>query len=194
MCIGLNCLFADLGNELFQYWVDRAHALKVRVPTAELMAQARTLLALGKATYERWKAADGRINHVHFPKAITYTWLARWRRQYGLTYRSVTLVYKVSKEVAQRRYGVLWSNCLRLRILHEKLFGPNLLRFVNVDEKPLWFNSLEGRKILTHRGKRQVECKGHQGKQHQRWTGMTVCASWDWPTDPRPMPLCWNRV
>ena len=50
--------FADLGTELFQFWVDRAHALKVRVPTAELMTQARTLLALGKATYEQWKAAD----------------------------------------------------------------------------------------------------------------------------------------
>ena len=109
----------ELGNELFQFCVDRAQTLKVRVPTAELLTQARTLLALGKAKYEEWKSADSRTDPIRFPEAIDYMWLFRWRRQNGLTFRSVTLTYKVSWKVARKRYGGLWRNCLRLLFLHK---------------------------------------------------------------------------
>ena len=82
---------------------------------------------------------------------------------------------------------------LVMRFLHEALFGPGLLRFVNVDEKPFWFNALHGKKVLAHRGQREVRINEAAGKRHERWSGFTVCASWAWEEDTRPMPDCWQR-
>ena len=104
------------------------------------------------------------------------------------------MVYKVSWEKARFRFGVMFGNIIRMRVLHELLFGPGRLRFVNIDEKPFWINALCGCKVLARRGQRDVFIKEAAGKRHERWSGMSVAASWEWSTDARPMPSCWGRT
>jgi hypothetical protein len=90
-------------------------------------------------------------------------------------YRHVTLVYKVSRPVPKSRLGVLWRNAIRLRYLHELSFGPDLLRFRAYDQKPLWHNSLSGRRTLACMGTREVEVRENHAASRQRFTAMTKC-------------------
>ena len=107
------------------------------MPSTELLQHASYLLKIGKAEYERALAAGENPELVEFMKEVTYVWLYRWRRQWGLTWRSVTLVHKVSQEKAIKRFKVYWYNVLAMRFFHQALFGPGKLRFLSVDEKTL---------------------------------------------------------
>ena len=51
-----------------------------------------------------------------------YQYLQRWRCKYGITYRTVSLRYKCCRSVLKERLLVFWSNVLRVRILHQRLF------------------------------------------------------------------------
>ena len=130
---GRHDILPELGAELFQYFIDRVQ-LKVRVPSGDLLGYAQQLLELAKKAHEAERAASPETPQVQFPN-LNYVWLARWRKQHGLTFRTVNLVYKVSWPKACSRYGVLWRNCLRLRFFHEKLFGEGKLRFINIDQQ-----------------------------------------------------------
>ena len=171
--------FPELSVELFQYWVDKAQTLKARVPSTDLLEHANVLLKVAKEAYARLLAAGEAVEEIDFMEEITYVWLFRWRRQWGLTWRTVTLVYKVSWVKARTRFGVYWHNIFVARIWHEDLFGPGRLRFLNVDEKPFWFNALEKGRVLARRGQREVRVMEAAGKRHERWSGMTVAPGWE---------------
>ena len=177
----------ELSAELFQYWVDRAETIKARVPSPDLCAHAAVLLSVMKEAYDLAVAEGREPGGRDLPEYIGYVWLHRWRNQWGLTWRTVTLVYKVSWVKARHRHGVLWVNIIYMRCVHEELVGPGLLRFVAVDEKPFWFNALYRTLVLARRGQRDVQIREAAGKRHERCSGMSVCASWDWVNDERPM-------
>ena len=67
--------------------------------------------------------------------------MQRWRRAYGVTYRTVNLRYKLSRSKRMLRLRVFWSNILRVRLLHECLYGKDGIDFVSMDQKPLYFNT-----------------------------------------------------
>ena len=55
-----------------------------------------------------------------------------------MSWRTVNLRYKVSAAKRDARLRIYWCNTLRVRVLHRALFGEERLRFVGLDQKPLW--------------------------------------------------------
>ena len=84
--------------------------------------------------------------------ALDASWLRRWRRRFGVSYRSVNLRYKISKAKRAARIRVFWSNCMGLCILREHLFGPGKLRFIGFDQKPMWLNAAHAPQTLALTG------------------------------------------
>jgi len=131
---GRRAKLPDLSNEFVQYWVDRAEDLKAHVPSSDLLQHANHLLSCAREAHARMSSEGIELELVDSPKGIAYVWLYRWRKEWGLTHRSVTLVCKASWPIARKRYGVMWRNCFRMRFLHSFLYGAGLLRFLNMDE------------------------------------------------------------
>jgi hypothetical protein len=69
--------------------------------------------------------------------------------------------------------GIFWRNIIRLRVLHECLFGPDNLRFRCYDQKPLWFNACGGSKTLAIVGTRDVEVRDNVHATRMRLTSMS---------------------
>ena len=109
---------------------------------------------------------------------ISVNWVSRWRRFYGVSYRTVNLRYKISQTKRLARLKVFWSNIMRVRLLHECLFDVDGWDFVSMDQKPLYFNSLLSSKTLAPRGARKVPVKESVADSRERFTVMTSCPSW----------------
>lgn len=168
----------DLSHELFQWWVDMSVTLQARVSSESTMRQAEII----RGDAERF-IAECDENGVALPPAartlpkLSWVWLHRWRKEWGLTPQTVNAKYKVSFEKVVMRLGVLWRNATRLLVLHETLFGPGKLTFASIDEKPFWFNALGGNKVWAQRGARKRAVKEKRTAMLERWTGMTICYS-----------------
>ena len=109
--------------------------------------------------------------------ALSWTWIHRWRKEWGLTPQTVNAKYTVSYEKVVKRLGVTWRSAVRLVVLHEVLFGPGRLTFASIDEKPYWFNSIDGQKVWAQRGTKRRRVKETRAAMLERWTGMTACYS-----------------
>ena len=66
-------------------------------------------------------------------------------------------------------------------VLHEELFGPDLLIFMSMDEKPFWFNAIGGAKIWARRGAKKKHVREKRQDMLERWTGMSACYSKELP-------------
>ena len=128
----------------------------------------------------RMRSANGHADVGAEPKlpAINHCWVHRWRRAYGVTFRTVNLRYKISQSKRLLRLRVFWSNILRVRLLHECLFGRDGVDFVCMDQKPLYFNSSLACKTLAPRGSRKVALKESVADSRERFTLMSSCPSW----------------
>ena len=67
--------------------------------------------------------------------------LGRWRREWGLTKRAATIVYKVPWKDVVTRVGIGLRNNIRVRVLWERMFPGVPFRVITFDQKPVWFNS-----------------------------------------------------
>lgn len=132
----------------------------MRISGTMVLAQAealkRDLLELHHLRVERGEADP--TMPPQLPK-LNAVWLLRWRRKYGVSSRAVNLRYKVSAAKRDSRIRILWCNVSRLRALHEALFGEGKLRFVGLDQKPLWFKSSRDSKTLAVKGTKRVAVK-----------------------------------
>ena len=150
----------DLGEELFQWWVDMAETLRSRVPSSSLLAQASVIVEDARR-YRELSAERGEpLSKCQLPcfswdSRSATTWLCRWRKQFDLTPQTVNAKYKVSFAKRERRIGVAWRNACRLLVLHEEMFGPGLLVFMSLDEKPFYFNAIGAEKIWARRGSKK---------------------------------------
>ena len=79
----------ELGFELFQWLVDTVDNLKCRIYGWMLMMQARIIIK----DIERF--AEDRGVPADIPIIEGSGWLSRWRKEWGVCVRAVTLVYKV---------------------------------------------------------------------------------------------------
>ena len=113
---------------------------------------------------------DSRVDTL--PK-IDLSWVQRWRKRHGVSWRCRTVCYKVSRAKLKARLGVLWRNCIRLLALHRHFFGAGRLRFRSYDQKPMWFCSTGGAKTLAMRGAQDVEIRENCHSARCRFTAMT---------------------
>ena len=75
---------------------------------------------------------------------------------------------------------------MRLRLLHEALFGRNKLSFVGYDQKPVYLNTSSASKTFSIRGSKKVAVKECVAASRERFTVMTHCQSWP---SAQPPPL-----
>ena len=142
-----------IGEELWSWFVDRLNTCPSRIGTQLLIDQADII---STDLYEEWmvRKAHGHADSTCPPDlpAINTCWVHRWRRAYGVTYRTVNLRYKLSHSKRLLRLRVFWSNILRVRLLHEALYGRDGIEFVSMDQQPLYFNSSLAEKTIAPRG------------------------------------------
>ena len=125
------------------------------------------------------------VNLLKLPK-IDANYVSRWRRAFGVTWRTVNLRYKISHAKRKHRLCIFWSNVMRLRLFHEALFGINKLRFVGYDQKPFYFNTSIPSRTFSIRGCTKVAVKECVAASRERFTVMTHCQPWP---SPQPPPL-----
>ena len=170
---------AVLWEELWAWYVDRLRTCPGRIGTQLLVDQATVI---SSDIFDEWRmrSANGHADSRAEPKlpVITPGWVDRWRRAYGVTFRTVNLRYKISHSKRLLRLRVFWSNILRVRLLHECLFGRDGVDFVCMDQKPLYFNSSLACKTLAPRGAKKVNVKESMADSRERFTLMSSCPSW----------------
>ena len=168
-----------IGEELWFWFVARLSACQARVGTQLLIDQANVVSA---DLYDDWlvRSAQGHADANSPPQlpVLNPVWVQRWRRAYGVTFRTVNLRYKISASKRMLRLRIFWSNVLRVRLLHECLHGRDGIDFVSMDQKPLYFNSSLACKTLAPRGTRKVAIKESVAASRERFTLMTSCVSW----------------
>ena len=173
---GRRSKLVDLSHELFNWWVDMAETLQARVPTVALLAQAKVILHDAKQLVRECEERGEVPPWVDEP-SLDYVWICRWRKQWNLTKQSVNCKYKVAFSKKVMRMGVTWRNSTRLLALHAKLFGPDRLTFVSVDEKPFRFNACGEDQIWARRGATKKRVREKRVALLERWTGITACYS-----------------
>ena len=170
---------AELGEELWHWFVDRINTVQARITSSLLLAQAeairRDLIEL-----HYLKVEQGRADSATPPRLpqLDKVWVRRWRASFGISFRTVNLRYKVSAAKRDSRLRINWCNTLRLRVLHRALFGEDRLRFVGLDQKPLWFNTSHASKTLALRGAARVSVKENTAASRERFTILTNVLSW----------------
>jgi hypothetical protein len=173
---GRDPLAKDVRDELFQWFIDTILNVKGRLPASVLIQQAK-LLGNDILRFHAFEVENGRASpDAPLPKLPQFNnqWLLRWRKSYGISWRTCNLHYKCSREVLRKRLGIFWCNVLKVRWLHLFLFGPGaFLRFIDCDEKPLWFTSSALQKTLAVRGAAQVSVKENIPATRDRFTAMT---------------------
>ena len=153
----------ELYEELWHWFVDQLATVKSRIGSRLLEDQAALL---NNDMLDRWMALAeaGETDPDKVPKLpkINNKWVQRWRRRCGVSARTVNLRYKVSAEKRRERVRVFWCNAIRVRALHEALFGPGRLRFLGFDQKPMYFNSCHGKKNSCPPGVRSSSVQGER--------------------------------
>ena len=125
---------------------------------------------------------------------INRNFIARWRKRYGVSYRSVNLRYKIPRKTYLRykiprktflsRLQVFWSNCIILRKLFELMCPGQVLHWVGFDQKPLWFNAISGECGYGFKGQDKTSVAENVSASRVRFTAMTRVQ--DWITDEPP--------
>ena len=119
---GRRVLCPIISEELWSWFVDRLKKCPARVGTQLLIDQANLVSA---DVYDDWlvRRAQCQADATCPPTLpeITSNWVQRWRKAYGVTFRTVNLRYKISQSKRLHRLRVFWSNVLRVRLLHECL-------------------------------------------------------------------------
>ena len=124
----------ELGYELFQWTVDTINNLKSRLFGWMLTEQARII----KQDIETYCEAHGVPCKL---PVVGSGFLHRWRLEWGITQRAVTIVYKVPWKDVVTRVGIGLRNNIRVRVLWERMFPGVPFRVITFDQKPVWFNS-----------------------------------------------------
>ena len=164
--------------------------MKGRIPSFLLLDAAQTFAEDLRRLHEE-AIAHGRVpvhTWLELPALCGnagYQYLQRWRSKYGITYRTVSLRYKCARSVLLERLLVFWSNVLRVRILHQRLFErgaePRQLCIEGFDQKPLWFTACLEERTFHFKGMKKVAVKENVPLSRSRFTAMTRCT---WPEPP----------
>ena len=113
--------------------------------------------------------------------SLSYGWLRRWRRLFGVSARLANLRFKAPRRVIKERLRVFWCNVIRVRMLHHLCEPGGQLAIEGFDQKPLWFTASSLEKTHALKGFRKVPVKENVPATRSRFTAMTRCR---WPEPP----------
>ena len=168
-----------LSDELWAWFVDHIANVPGRVNSNTILGWANVLCHdMRELWQKRVEVGDADPAVPPALPKLNRVFVMRWRKAYGISWRTVNLRYKISAKKRKHRIRIFWCNVLRLRILHERFFGPGKLRFVGFDQKPLYFNSSAAKKTLARAGARKVAVKENLAASRERFTVMTSVPSW----------------
>ena len=132
---GLHAKMPELGFELYQWLVDTVDNLKCRVQGWMLMMQLRFIIK----DIEQFAEDNGVPADI--PSIEGTGWLSRWRLEWGVSVRAVTMVLKVPWANLLTRVGIGLRNNIRLRTLWRIFFGNRPFKVITCHHKPFWFSS-----------------------------------------------------
>ena len=186
---------AEIEEALWCWFVDRLRTNKTRVCTLEIIHVANQY---SNAIINDWrKDCESGLESIDKPPrlpTINRNFIARWRKRYGVSYRSVNLRYQIPRKTYLRykiprktflsRLQVFWSNCIILRKLFELMCPGQVLHWVGFDQKPLWFNAICGERGYGFKGQDKTSVAENVSASRVRFTAMTRVQ--DWITDEPP--------
>jgi hypothetical protein len=186
---------AALGEELYAWFIDSVKNVKGRIPSF-LLLETATLLAEDLKGFHQAQIESGKIppQEVLQLPVLDYNWLRRWRRFFGISWRQVNLRFKISRTKLLSRLRVFWSNCLRVRFIHEFLEPGGELVWEGMDQKPCWFTAASQDKTLAVRGALKVAVKENVPMTRSRFTAMTRCRFPTPPTDGRELAVLFRAA
>ena len=182
--------YIALMEELWHWFVDRISNIKGRITSKMILSQVEVIKADMRNFYHMQLEKGLQTEMPKLPATGDTHIVANFRSWYGVTWRTVNLRYKISHAKRMSRLVVFWSNIIKTRTLHAKCFGPDKLKFLGFDQKPLYFNSALDDKSLDLRGKSRVVVRECVAASRQRFSVMTTCGSWYvWGDPARPPPI-----
>lgn len=157
-----------IGFELYQWFVDEVGALNARADARLIMDKARSLRH--SLWLKGWPESD-------LPD-IDKHWFGRWRKEFRVSYRAVTTIFKVSFDVACRRVTNMLCNIFRLQALWELCHPGILMRWFSMDQKPSWFNNAGLTKTFAKKGTKNITVKEDFHATRARYTIASIVMSW----------------
>jgi hypothetical protein len=111
----------ELGEELVAWFVDSISNVKGRLPSGLLLSVARGIAQDLVHLHAEKKELGQLPPHADLClPVLNSTWLKRWRL-HGISWRTVSLRFKSSRDIVKKRLRIFWSNVLRVRFLHRLL-------------------------------------------------------------------------
>ena len=165
-----------LGEELFQWFVDKRHDTACRLRAAHVMAQARKLA-------DQILQASKRAG-VFMPMPTVddssggRSWFRRWCHYYGVCMRQPTVRHKCSFDKCCMRLHAMWCNVIRVRALAQATLGRDL-DIEGIDQKGIHKNEVGSKngKTLSFEGTRDVPLKENVSATRERMSIMTLVRS-----------------
>ena len=100
-----------LGEELWSWYVDMLHHRPGRIGTQQLVDQA---VVIATDLQDDWsiRVAQGQAEGASFLKlpVLSHEWAGRWRKAYGVTFRTVNL--RPSVCIGSGFSGAMFSGCV----------------------------------------------------------------------------------
>ena len=160
----------QLGEALWDWFVDIRHAVKARIRPGFLRKKAEALAT----SLVRHMRARG----VYDPMPrITRQWLVRWRRHYGVSLVLPGKRFKLSRARLAKRLKIMWMGNLRVRLLALATLKRELIAW-GIDQKPLYMNESGSKNMpaLTIAGQ-VLELKENAAHTRMRISAMTTVTS-----------------
>jgi len=165
-------------EELFAWFLDTLQNVKCRLSAFIILSQAHLIASVYLDGIQKAKE-EGRLDESFQPVIPKFTngWLYLWRREYGLSWRTVNLRFKVSWSKLKELICIFHINTLKIRWLHYYLCGERqILIMINCDEKPLYFTSAHDLHTLDFANKHNVGVVENMPMSRSRFTWKTRCA------------------
>ena len=160
----------ELGEALWEWFVDIRHAVKARIRPS-FMRKMAEVLATGIVR-------NMRARGVYEPMPVLNAlWIRRWRRRYGVSLVLPGKRFKLSRARLAARLKIMWMGNLRVRLLALATLKRELIAW-GVDQKPLYMNESGSKNMPALCIAGQVlELKENTAHTRMRISAMTTVTS-----------------
>ncbi len=158
---------------LFEWFCSIKRSVKGRISPAVITVKARGLMQ---------EHIEEHLRRGMQAKAavVNSSWVFRWRREYGVSFRLPNRKWKVSRSVLKQRLQIGWLNIIRVRRLAQLALHYDMV-VEDFDQSPFHMNESgsRGRGTLSLKGAPSVPLKECHAATRERWTANTMTTSSD---------------